>query len=99
MCCVVIVTGYDSEVNDMVLNSKICIDSCEKGSLAMNNDMLCVWTRTRSPEREDFYFDGMQRIWVKCVTALCIRDFQFRFSYYLSPAGMSGGISWQISAE
>ncbi len=27
MCCVVIVTGYDSEVNDMVLNRKICIDS------------------------------------------------------------------------
>ncbi len=27
MCCVVIVTNYDSEVNDMVLNSKICIDS------------------------------------------------------------------------
>ncbi len=27
MCYVVIVTGYDGEANDMVLNSKTCIDS------------------------------------------------------------------------
>ncbi len=50
--------------------------------------IYCVYAHERArPEREDFYFDGMQRIRVKCVTALCIRDFQFRFSYYLSPAG------------
>ncbi len=61
--------------------------------------IYCVYAHERArPEREDFYFDGMQRIRVKCVTTLCIRDFQFRFSYYLSPAGMSGGISWQIAA-
>ncbi len=61
--------------------------------------IYCVYAHERArPEREDFYFDGMQRIRVKCVTALRIRDFQFRFSYYLSPARMSGGIPWQIAA-